>query len=69
MQKVTVHPVSDATLLERARLTAEKARAQHNYTDTAGFTLKCLVCGHRMKGQTEAQAHAKATTHTNFSEV
>ena len=30
---------------------------------------RCLVCGTRLKGETEAQKHAKTTSHTNFSEV
>jgi len=65
----TVHPTSDSSILEKAKVTAEEAKAAHNYTDTAGFTLKCLVCGFRMKGESEAQKHAKTTSHTNFSEV
>lgn len=65
----TVHPTSDSSILEKAKVTAEEAKAAHNYTDTAGFTLKCLVCGFRMKGEAEAQKHAKTTSHTNFSEV
>ena len=29
-----------ASILDKARVTAEEAKAAHNYTDTAGFTLK-----------------------------
>ena len=47
----------------------KEAKAAHQYTDTTGFTLKCLVCGTRMKGEAEAQQHAMTTKHTNFSEV
>jgi len=65
----TVHLTSDSSILEKAKVTAAEAKAAHNYTDTTGFTLKCLVCGFRMKGETEAQKHAKTTSHTNFSEV
>jgi len=50
-------------------LLAEEQKEAHNYTDTAGFTLKCLVCGHKMKGEKEAQVHAQTTKHINFSEV
>jgi len=67
--EVTVHSVNDESVLEKAKATAKEAKAAHNYTDTAGFTLKCLVCGTRLKGETEAQKHAKTTSHTNFSEV
>ena len=28
------------SILEKAKVTAEEAKAAHNYTDTAGFTLK-----------------------------
>ena len=48
---------------------SKEAKAAHQYTDTTGFTLKCLVCGTRMKGEAEAQQHAMSTKHTNFSEV
>jgi len=65
----TVHSTSDSSILEKAKVTAAEAKAAHNYTDVTGFTLKCLVCGFRMKGETEAQKHAKTTSHTNFSEV
>lgn len=67
--EVSVHPTSDLSILDKAKATAKEAKEAHNYTDTAGFTLKCLVCGTRLKGETEAQKHAKTTTHTNFSEV
>jgi len=65
----TIHSSSDKSILVAARAAAAEAKAAHNYTDTAGFTLKCLVCGLRMKGETEAQQHAKTTKHSNFSEV
>lgn len=39
------------------------------FTDLAGFSLRCLSCQTPLKGQTEAQAHAKQTGHTNFGEV
>ena len=84
------------SILTKALLTAQVAKAAHNYTDTTGFSLKydssvdfifhlkmhktrliifinfsfrCLVCGTKLKGETEAQNHAKTTAHTNFSEV
>ena len=47
----------------------KEAKAAHQYTDTTGFTLKCLVCGVKMKGEAEAQQHTVSTKHTNFSEV
>jgi len=65
----TVHSSSDERITRLALAFAEEAKAAHQYTDTTGFTLKCLVCGTRMKGEAEAQQHAMTTKHTNFSEV
>jgi len=67
--EVAIHPSSDKSVLEKAKSTALEAKAAHNYTDTAGFSLKCLVCGTLLKGAAEAQKHAKNTSHTNFGEV
>jgi len=65
----TIFSSKDERVLDTARILGETERKAHNYTDTTGFTLKCLVCGHKMKGQKEAQSHAMSTKHTNFSEV
>jgi len=46
-------------------------RAQHDaksFTDTANFTLRCLVCQRGLVGQSEAVKHAKETGHANFGE-
>ncbi|XP_023346813.1 ubiquitin thioesterase OTU1 [Eurytemora carolleeae] len=67
--KRSVFNTSENSILESALKLAEKEKLAHNYTDTAGFTLKCLVCGHRMMGEKEAQSHAQSTKHTNFSEI
>lgn len=50
---------------------AALVRQQHaakKYTDTANFSLRCLVCQQGLVGQTEAVAHAKSTGHANFGE-
>ncbi|EDQ86595.1 uncharacterized protein MONBRDRAFT_33794 [Monosiga brevicollis MX1] len=44
-------------------------RERHQFTDVGSFTLRCLVCRTKLRGQSEAQAHAKQTGHTNFGEV
>eukprot|EP00088_Acartia_fossae_P058048 TRINITY_DN6782_c0_g1_i1.p1 TRINITY_DN6782_c0_g1~~TRINITY_DN6782_c0_g1_i1.p1 ORF type:complete len:344 (+),score=15.67 TRINITY_DN6782_c0_g1_i1:54-1085(+) len=67
--KKTVFPKSDQSVLDAAHDLGQTENKAHNFTDTTGFTLKCLVCGHKMKGQKEAQSHAMTTQHTNFSEV
>ena len=38
------------------------------YTDTANFTLRCVVCQKGLRGEKEAQDHAKQTGHVNFTE-
>jgi len=48
------------------------ARAQFHearqFTDTANFTLRCLVCQLGVKGEKEAMEHAKASGHQSFGE-
>jgi ubiquitin thioesterase OTU1 len=68
---VTVHPVDspNAAALDDAvaRLVAA-AHAAKAFTDTQGFTLRCIVCREGMRGQAAAAAHAKATGHTSYGE-
>ena len=47
---------------------AMKLKAKHYYTDTAGFSLRCTSCQKALKGEKEAQEHAKQTGHTGFGE-
>jgi ubiquitin thioesterase OTU1 len=42
--------------------------AARQFTDTATFTLRCSACMLGLKGAKEAQEHAAATGHTNFTE-
>jgi ubiquitin thioesterase OTU1 len=51
-----------------AQALVTELRKLHYYTDTAGFTLRCLQCDTALKGEKEAQAHAKETNHTQFGE-
>ncbi len=39
------------------------------FTDTARFTLQCMICYEGLTGQQAAVAHAQKTGHTNFGEV
>ena len=41
----------------------------HQFTDVGRFSLKCMVCGVSLRGQTEAQNHAMVTGHVTFGEV
>jgi ubiquitin thioesterase OTU1 len=55
--------------LDKAIQLGREAKAAHQFTDLSNFSLKCGICYKLLKGQTEAQAHAKLTGHTNFSEI
>jgi ubiquitin thioesterase OTU1 len=69
----------DVTLFETASLlfrnameAAQKLVAQMHsakqFTDTANFTLRCMVCQQGLHGEKGAQEHAKQTGHVNFAE-
>ena len=42
---------------------------KREFTDVTGFALRCLICNTPLKGQSQAQDHAKSTGHMNFGEV
>lgn len=52
----------------KARAVVEQAHAARQFTDTANFALRCLVCQLGLKGEKEAVEHAKTTGHQNFGE-
>lgn len=56
-------------MLQEAKLLAHEAKSSRQFTDVNKFTLKCMVCNILLKGQVEAQSHAKSTGHANFGEV
>ncbi|BDA47793.1 probable ubiquitin thioesterase OTU1 at C-terminar half [Coccomyxa sp. Obi] len=58
---------ADAIGRAAAELVAKSHKARQ-FTDTANFTLRCLVCQLGVKGEKEALLHAKATGHQNFGE-
>jgi len=52
----------------KARNLAKNDRDRRQFTDTANFSLRCLVCGAGLIGENEAREHAKSTGHQNFGE-
>ncbi|KJE97376.1 ubiquitin thioesterase OTU1 [Capsaspora owczarzaki ATCC 30864] len=66
---ITVFPVSDQGAEQRALAVAKEANQKRQFTNLAGFTIRCLACQTPLVGQREAQAHAMSTGHTNFGEV
>ncbi|XP_060524178.1 ubiquitin thioesterase Otu1 isoform X2 [Cylas formicarius] len=65
----TFFETTNEMVLREAELLAQEAKSSRQFTDVNKFTLKCLVCNTFLKGQVEAQHHAKATSHMNFGEV
>lgn len=65
----TIFETNDANILELAMQIAREAKASHQFTDTKNFSLRCQICNTLLRGETEAQQHAKQTTHTAFAEI
>ncbi|KAJ1633242.1 hypothetical protein T492DRAFT_982232 [Pavlovales sp. CCMP2436] len=64
----TVFAANDERIVELAKRLQQEAHANRQFTDTAKFDLRCLVCQAGLVGEKGAQEHAKATGHVNFSE-
>lgn len=61
--------MTDEHVFQEAKLLAQQAKSSGQFTDVNKFSLKCLDCQTMMKGQVEAQEHAKNSGHINFGEV
>ena len=64
----TIFSTDDHGVSAQAMEIANEAKAARQYTDVSRFTLRCRVCEKAFVGQKEAQAHAQATRHVDFSE-
>jgi ubiquitin thioesterase OTU1 len=60
-------PEADAADAKARKVVAEAHQARQ-FTDTANFSLRCLVCQQGLVGEKEALEHAKSTGHQNFGE-
>lgn len=65
----TIFPIEDNGVYLQAEQLANEAKSSRQFTDVNRFTLKCNICDCLLKGQVEAQQHAKQTGHVNFGEV
>ncbi|XP_013783131.1 ubiquitin thioesterase OTU1-like [Limulus polyphemus] len=65
----TIFPKTDECVLQMAMEIAQEAKSSRQFTDIQNFSLRCLVCSQCLKGQQEAQQHAKDTGHCNFGEI
>ena len=65
----TTFGVHDQIAMAAAMEFVVDANRRRQFTDTAGFSVRCLTCNTPLKGEAGAQDHAKKTGHTNFGEV
>lgn len=65
----TIFPKEVMNMYQQAEQLAKEANASRQFTDVNKFTLRCMICDSMLKGQVEAQQHAKSTGHANFGEV
>ncbi|KAK6631621.1 hypothetical protein RUM44_006150 [Polyplax serrata] len=65
----TIFPTTNENVFQEAKLLAQQAKSSRQFTDVNKFSLKCMDCQTIMKGQVEAQEHAKTSGHINFGEV
>eukprot|EP00756_Hemistasia_phaeocysticola_P063404 Hpha_TRINITY_DN6871_c0_g1::TRINITY_DN6871_c0_g1_i1::g.46043::m.46043/K13719/OTU1, YOD1; ubiquitin thioesterase OTU1 len=57
-----------AQVQSAAQEVTNKANKKRQFTDTAKFTLRCVICQEGLIGEKEAVAHAKKTGHQSFAE-
>ena len=57
-----------ATYDAAARELVKTQNEARNFTDTANFNLRCLVCQKGLVGEKDAREHARQTGHANFGE-
>lgn len=55
-------------IYEMAQNLAKEAQSSRQFTDVDKFTLRCIQCDRKLKGQQQATEHAKETGHTQFGE-
>jgi ubiquitin thioesterase OTU1 len=65
----TVFDPSDSSVVEKIKALAADLRSKKQFINLAGCDLQCLVCMMGLKGQKDAQEHAKNTGHQNFGQV
>jgi len=64
-----VFSTKDDLTLSKSVCVAMELQEQKQFTDTANFTLQCQHCFTLLKGEADAQKHAKDTGHFNFQEA
>ncbi|KAI9793126.1 MAG: ubiquitin-specific protease otu1 [Candelina submexicana] len=64
-----VFDTADDVILNKALELCKVLQGKHYYTDTAGFGVRCNICGERLVGEKGATAHAERTGHSDFKEA
>lgn len=67
--EVKVFSPDDPEMAEDCLKLARLLNSKRQFTDVTGFQLQCGICFAGLKGQTEAQEHAKKTGHMNFVQM
>uniref|UniRef100_A0A0G4HAF8 Ubiquitin thioesterase OTU n=1 Tax=Chromera velia CCMP2878 TaxID=1169474 RepID=A0A0G4HAF8_9ALVE len=60
-------PMDDVSIAKALMITQD-LHERKQFTNTAGMSLRCLVCQIPLKGEKEAVGHARETGHSNFSQ-
>lgn len=60
---------SDHSVLVKAVELCKVLQGKHYFTDTAGFSVRCNVCGGQFVGEKGATEHAKQSGHYDFGEA
>ena len=66
---IKVFDASDDALLASAMALCQTLQDRHYFTDTAGFQIRCNVCGTSVVGERGATDHAAKTGHYDFGEA
>jgi ubiquitin thioesterase OTU1 len=68
-EKSTKFSTKDDNVMGRAQELCYEFQNARQFTDTANFKLRCLVCQKQLKGEKDAEDHAKKSGHINFGEI
>ena len=67
-QKTLFSVEEEPQIYEMARNLAQEAKSSRQFTDVDKFSLRCIQCDRKLRGQREATEHAKESGHTQFGE-
>lgn len=65
---ITLFSVDDSPILHQVKELVHCSQVAHRFTDLSGFTIRCSDCRVGLRGESEAQAHAKTFGHYSFTE-